>query len=883
MASSPLSLALLLLASLWLPATASDTSKQEHSGQADSARWLWPHRGDVRAVITVTKAELAAAAGGPVAAVVEWRRRDANPSEKGVIVTDSEDTVLNASTPLITQHHGVVVFTPSTPAGGNQTYYVYYMPYTQSGIGSVHLAWDPPDAGQSGHWSPAANVTTVQKAIHARQVFTLPKPVTSRKFRWTCTKTWASNSAWQAFLLELEFRTADGWLANHATSAHQAPVAAASSWQPRQTGDGQPWAAMDGNVSTMWDPRSTPAWLDLDFGKEITVEAVGVTSGGDITHDIKAFTLETASSPAPTPSGTPWQQLPHPSNVHIESRDQFHNIVPMGLPANASEVAELAAAHPSADGVWLFTEPREYKVMMEDRVPVRWVKRGPSSHFNASVQRGEWFYFQLALYTSKDLSSITLSELTLAGGGVTVQAQCLNTMGSTSLGEDVTPTQRPARRGFDAFLVSAKAGTVKTLWVGVNVPTTVNPGSVLRGTATIGLKATGSATTTKSVAVALTVSSEPVSATQGFSDLSSYSRLSWLNSKYAIDDEVVAPYTPLQVGENDVLTDSAKSQADGFAVNLLNRQVLVGADGLPSTITVTRPASAHGVIGERKIELLAKPISLGLLKGGSMLPVTVHTPATVWRTTPATVSWSSVVITGPAQLVLNASISMDGYMDFAVELSAATPADEQFKVDDIQLQVQWLPQPNDRLYYTGMGQLGQAFASNTSIEWKWTLEHKNNFVWAGSPSAGLKLKLKDDNDPHRDAAIPSYSQLPLSWANGGLGGTNISSLPGSPLGASLIAYTGPYTLRPAAKAPLTNCSRVFRWDMSVTPFKARNESKHWNLRHFQVGYPGSSFTSAEDVHKTGANVINIHQGVDTMINPFINVRHCVILLRCMIA
>ena len=39
-----------------------------------------------------------------------------------------------------------------------------------------------------------------------------------------------------------------------------------------------------------------------------------------------------------------------------------------------------------------------------------------------------------------------------------------------------------------------------------------------------------------------------------------------------------------------------------------------------------------------------------------------------------------------------------------------------------------------------------------------------------------------------------------------------------------------------------------------------------DLRHFQVGYPGSAFTSAEDVHKTGANVINIHQGVDTMIN-----------------
>jgi hypothetical protein len=110
---------------------------------------------------------------------------------------------------------------------------------------------------------------------------------------------------------------------------------------------------------------------------------------------------------------------------------------------------------------------------------------------------------------------------------------------------------------------------------------------------------------------------------------------------------------------------------------------------------------------------------------------------------------------------------------------------------------------------------------------------------------------QDDNDPHRDAAIPSYSQLPLSWSNGGIGGCNISAVPGTPLGASLTAYTGAYTLKPAVQPPLTNGSRVFRWDMSVTPFKPRNESLHWNLRHFQVGYPSSAFTSAEDVHKTG--------------------------------
>lgn len=375
------------------------------------------------------------------------------------------------------------------------------------------------------------------------------------------------------------------------------------------------------------------------------------------------------------------------------------------------------------------------------------------------MQRGEWFFFQLGLYTAKDLSSITLSELTLSGGSVTVQAECLNTMGSTSLGEDVTPKQRPMRPGFGAFLASAKADTVKALWIGVRVPDTVKPGTVLSGAASVGLTGVvGTTATTQEVSVALTVSGAPVSADQGFSNLSSYSRLSWLNSKYAIDDDVVAPFTPLQVATAPqqhrnstaagrtglAAADDSESEPDagGFSVGLLNRQVVMGADGLPSTITVTRPASAHGVITERKIELLAKPVSLDLIKGGAKLAVTVRSAAKVWRTTPAAVSWSAVMVAGPAVLSLNGTIHSDGYLDFAVALSAATPADEQFHLDDIQLCIEWLPQRKDRLYYMGMNQLGQAFEGNTSIGWEWTLAHQNNFMWAGSPSAGLKVKLK---------------------------------------------------------------------------------------------------------------------------------------------
>ena len=70
-------------------------------------------------------------------------------------------------------------------------------------------------------------------------------------------------------------------------------------------------------------------------------------------------------------------------------------------------------------------------------------------------------------------------------------------------------------------------------------------------------------------------------------------------------------------------------------------------------------------------------------------------------------------------------------MDFAVALSPNTPADEGFELDDIRLVVEWLPQPKDRLYYTGMGVLGASFDRDTSIPWKWSTTYRNNFMWAG--------------------------------------------------------------------------------------------------------------------------------------------------------
>ena len=174
-------------------------------------------------------------------------------------------------------------------------------------------------------------------------------------------------------------------------------------------------------------------------------------------------------------------------------------------------------------------------------MPHRWVERGPSASFVGNVTRGEWFYFQLGLYATQNLSAVTLTSFELRfelrdGSSTTVISQCLNTEGSTSLGEKVTPSQRPPTPGFDTFLVSMAAGSVKALWIGVQVPAAAAIGATVRGTATLAstVDESGASSKSQTVSAELTICDEPVSVDNGFGDLESYSRLAWLNSKVSL-------------------------------------------------------------------------------------------------------------------------------------------------------------------------------------------------------------------------------------------------------------------------------------------------------------------------------------------------------------
>jgi hypothetical protein len=203
---------------------------------AGQSLWPWAHRGDVRAVVQVPPA----LRGSPVTVEVVWRRHDVNPELKRVVVTDSNDVEMEGAwAAVLTAHSGIIAFTPPRPMAGmsgNQTstYFVYWLPYTQSGIGRIKFAWDT--AGDA-NWTDVGtwNITT---ATSTPQLATLKTPIVGTQFRWRSDHT-AKN--YQPFLRELRFRNGTTWLSNHATAAKPSPVADSSGWQPNGVGCGQPW------------------------------------------------------------------------------------------------------------------------------------------------------------------------------------------------------------------------------------------------------------------------------------------------------------------------------------------------------------------------------------------------------------------------------------------------------------------------------------------------------------------------------------------------------------------------------------------------------------------------------------------------------------------
>ena len=216
------------------------------AAELSSTKWAWSHRGDVRAVVLVPQSLV----GQELSTTIVWRRHDAQPDNKRVLVTDYNGAEINSMAPLITQHYGVITFIPPAQST-NHTYFVYWLPYTQTGIGAgMHFAWDKP-----GPETKTIATFKPKVGTGSAQYFKLDSPYKGSHFIWECKQT---GSGFQVFLRELYFKTNNsGYINNTATKSNTLPIEAWSGQQsskrpPPATDTGYAWMAMDGDNRAWW-------------------------------------------------------------------------------------------------------------------------------------------------------------------------------------------------------------------------------------------------------------------------------------------------------------------------------------------------------------------------------------------------------------------------------------------------------------------------------------------------------------------------------------------------------------------------------------------------------------------------------------------------------
>ena len=538
--------------------------------------------------------------------------------------------------------------------------------------------------------------------------------------------------------------------------------------------------------------------------------------------------------------------------IEIQSIDEFNSFFPMEVIATAEETARLLRKYPDADYL-LFPEDRRVPVRMKDDLPRRWVEAGPKSEFAGEALRGEFYVFQIGVYARRsaiESIEVTFEDLLLTHPEKAVSgrphpgplpSQGRGSAPASSQSGAKPPVPRiPASAmhsfntggvGWDGLpFVKACAvpfGRVQPLWCGVQVSRNLAPGRY-EGEMTVSPKGLP----TSRIKLRLDVK-DSVLEDAGDSEPSRMSRLRWLDSRVAFDDDIVPPYTPLRV--------------EGQTISCLGRSLAVGDTGLPGRITsfFTSELTRIGAIGR---ELLSSPVSFIVRDAeGDDLPSTPGKCEFVKQTAGA-VAWRAESRSGPFTFIVQGTMEFDGFVEFKVSVEAASAAE----ISDIRLEI---PLVRDAArYMMGMGYKGGLRPAEFS--WIWDRTRNQDALWLGDVNVGLQVCLRDENYSrplNTNFYLSKPLKLPPSWWNNGEGICAVQET-----NASTVLFT-------ASSGPrriLAGQALHFNFNLLLTPFKPIDTRSQFATRFFHA------FKPVDEVVRAGANTINVHHA--TAINPYIN-------------
>lgn len=502
--------------------------------------------------------------------------------------------------------------------------------------------------------------------------------------------------------------------------------------------------------------------------------------------------------------------------VQFQSRGSFNNFYPMEIIATAKEKEKLIQNNPDKKYL-IFAEDRMHPIKMFHDIPYRWTTKGAGNLFFAEADQNEYFVFQIGLWAvQQDIKNIKVKFSDLTGAQNTIPATaftCFNTEGKDWL-------QRPMQIDYQI-----PQNQVRPLWVGLQMPNGIHAG-LYTGEITI----SGDNAETQKLNLHILVS-DRILTDKGDSDIYRLSRLRWLNSDIAFNDNIVKPFIPLSLSD--------------YTINCLGRSVTLNTFGFPASIQSFFTDEVTE-IGEDPVEILNAPFRFIIEQNRKSLPWK-NKSFQFTKKEKGRISWESFNTAGNFDIHCEAFMEFDGFIEYKIKVKALTNT----VVNDMRLEIPM--NGSVATYWLGMGEKGSRLPKEYS--WKWDIQKNQEGFWMGTVNAGLHCVFRDENYI-RPLNTNFYHSKPLvipeCWNNKGKGGIKFNRKGKEML---IKTYSGSRSIK--AGEELT-----FIFKTSVTPFKPIDTEKQWTDRYLH------SYEPVDSVIAQGANTINIHHG--TPINPHIN-------------
>ena len=462
---------------------------------------------------------------------------------------------------------------------------------------------------------------------------------------------------------------------------------------------------------------------------------------------------------------------------------------------------------------------RPYRVMA-GTIPAAWLAGTPAEtpSWQDEIRPGEFYVFQIGVFALRqDLHevAICLSDLENENGMIIAATEmtCFNAEGVDIYGQNFT---KPVNIRQDCF---------QPLWFGVQIPreaTGSYHGRVVLSPAN-GL--------TTEIPLQLTVKGTPVEE-DGVSRDEALSRLKWLNSRIAQDNEVTRPYTPLR--------------RNGLALRILGHELEIGENGLPCAITTFYQGS-NQTIGETGRPILVAPMSFLTVLSGEVSDIAWQ-PVELVEENPSRCAWRARGEATEFSVQVDGSLEYDGFLEFQMTIDGR----RKCVLDDVRLEI---PYTSDMSQYM-MGMNWRGGRRPESYSWSWDVNHRGqDAIWLGGVNGGISVRLTGPETVSRQVNV--YYQFgplrrPEGWGNFGRGGVRVEL---AKEGTCLTAFCG-------RRALTTGQRLAFGLQMNLTPVKPLDNHNLFGVRFYQGSF------SVSDAQALGANYVISHHG--TYGNEWIN-------------